>query len=82
MTTPMDMVNVHEAKTHLSRLLDRVSRGEEIMIARDGHPVAKLIAVRPRERKPGRLRGRIRIGKDFDAPLPKALAKAFGSAAK
>ncbi len=78
----MDMVNVHEAKTHLSRLLARVSRGEEIVIAKDGHPVAKLVAVSPRERKPGRLKGRIRIGRNFDAPLPKALAKAFGSSAK
>ena len=74
----MDMVNVHEAKTHLSRLLSRVARGEEIVIAKDGKPVAKLTAVSPRERKPGRLKGRIRIGKDFDAPLPKAIAKAFG----
>ena len=78
----MDIVNVHEAKTHLSRLLSRVSRGEEIVIARDGQPVAKLIAVSLRERKPGRLKGRIRIGKDFDAPLPKALARAFGTTAK
>ena len=75
---PMDMVNVHEAKTHLSRLLSRVSRGEEIVIAKDGQPVAKLSAVSARERKPGRLKGRIHIGKDFDAPLPKAIAKAFG----
>lgn len=78
----MDMVNVHEAKTHLSRLLARVSRGEEIVIAKDGQPVAKLIAVSARARKPGRLKGRIRIGKDFDAPLPKAAAKAFGVSAK
>jgi prevent-host-death family protein len=78
----MDMVNVHEAKTHLSRLLDRVARGEEIVIAKGGHPVAKLIAVSPRERRPGRLKGRIRIGKDFDAPLPKAIAKAFGTTTK
>ena len=82
MRWPMDMVNVHEAKTHLSRLLARVSRGEEIVIAKGGRPVAKLIAVSPRERKPGRLKGRIRIGKDFDAPLPKEIAKAFGSTAK
>jgi prevent-host-death family protein len=78
----MDMVNVHEAKTHLSRLLSRVSRGEEIVIAKDGKPVAKLTAVSPHERKPGRLKGRIRIGKDFDAPLPKAIANAFGMRTK
>jgi prevent-host-death family protein len=74
----MDMVNVHKAKTHLSRLLSRVARGEEIVIAKDGKPVAKLTAVSLPERKPGRLRGRIRIGKDFDAPLPQAIARAFG----
>ncbi len=78
----MDMVNVHEAKTHLSRLLERVSRGEEIVIAKDGQPVAKLIAVSPRERQPGRLKGKIRIGKNFDAPLPGGIAKAFGMPAK
>jgi prevent-host-death family protein len=78
----MDMVNVHEAKTHLSRLLERVARGEEIVIAKGGHPVAKLIAVTPRERQPGRLKGRIRIGKNFDAPLPKEIARAFGSRGK
>ena len=60
---------MHEAKTHLARLLERVSRGEDIVISKDGHPIAKLIAVLPRQRKPGRLKGRIRIGKDFDAPL-------------
>ena len=73
-------MNVHEAKTHLSRLLVRVLRGEEIVIARDGRPVAKLVAIATRERKPGRLNGRIHIGKDFDAPLPKAIARAFGVA--
>ncbi len=78
----MDMVNVHEAKTHLSRLLERVSRGEEIVIAKDGQPVAKLIAVSPRERQPGRLKGKIRIAKNFDAPLPRGIAKAFGVTAK
>ena len=78
----MDVVNVHEAKTHLSRLLERVARGEEIVIAKGGHPVAKLVAVAPQARRPGRLKGRIRIGKDFDAPLPKALRSAFGMTSK
>jgi prevent-host-death family protein len=78
----MDVVNIHEAKTHLSRLLSRVSRGEVILIAKDGQPVAKLIAVSPAARTPGRLKGRIRIGKNFDAPLPPAIAKAFGIRAK
>ncbi|HVO27754.1 MAG TPA: type II toxin-antitoxin system prevent-host-death family antitoxin [Candidatus Margulisiibacteriota bacterium] len=78
----MDMVNVHEAKTHLSRLLQRVSRGEEIVIAKDGQPIAKLIAVSPTQRQPGRLKGKIRMGKNFDAPLPRGIAKAFGMTAK
>jgi prevent-host-death family protein len=78
----MDIVNVHEAKTHLSRLLERVSGGEEIIIAKNGQPIAKLVAVSLQRRKPGRLKGRIRIGKDFDAPLPRELARAFGSRLK
>jgi prevent-host-death family protein len=49
-----DQVNVHEAKTHLSKLLDRVEHGEEIVIARNGKPVAQLVAPRPRA---GRRRG-------------------------
>ena len=78
----MDAVNVHEAKTHLSRLLERVARGEEIIIARNGQPVAKLVGVSRQPRKPGRLKGQIQIGKDFDAPLPAAMARAFGSRSK
>lgn len=78
----MDTVNVHEAKTHLSRLLERVARGEEILIAKNGHPVAKLVAIVSQERMPGRLKGKIRIAKNFDAPLPPRLARAFGTRAK
>lgn len=69
----MAMYNVHEAKTHLSRLLERVERGEEIVIARAGRPVAVLKAVG----KPGkRPRGRdsIVIHDDFDDPLPEFAA--------
>lgn len=73
----MDAVNVHEAKTHLSRLLDRVVQGEEVVIARAGKPVAKLVPLRPVERVPGRLRGRLRIAEDFDAALPEQLQGAF-----
>lgn len=68
----MDSVNVHAAKTHLSRLLDRVERGEEILIARNGMPVARLAPIEPATRAPGRLRGRIRLRQDFDDPLPTA----------
>ena len=65
--TFMKSVNVHQAKTHLSRLLERV---EEIVISRAGTPVAKLVAVAPSKRVLGADRGRVRIGQDFDAPLP------------
>ncbi|MGR9108433.1 MAG: type II toxin-antitoxin system Phd/YefM family antitoxin [Gammaproteobacteria bacterium] len=67
----MKQVNVHEAKTRLSRLLEQVESGEEIVIARNGKPVALLsryIPVSHVPRRPGRLKGRIRIAEDFDAP--------------
>jgi len=72
-------VNVYAAKTQLSRLLEQVERGEEVVITRHGKPVAKLvpIAVRRTPRKLGALRGKIRIAKDFDAPLPDDLLDAF-----
>jgi prevent-host-death family protein len=75
----MAEVNVYEAKTHLSRLLDRAEGGEEIVITRHGRPVARLGPLReqPRTRKLGRLRGRIRMSEDFDAPLPDELLEAF-----
>ncbi len=80
----MTRVNLHEAKTHLSRLVRAVQAGEEVVIARSGQPVARLVAVNPsnRPRKPGGLKGRIRISDDFDAPLPADLARAFGADAE
>ena len=75
----MGSVNIHEAKTHLSRLVERAAAGEEIIIARGGKPVAKLVAIDhdPTPRRPGSLRGRIRIAEDFDAPLPPHLLAGF-----
>jgi len=73
----MKVLNVHEAKTHLSRLLDRVAAGEEIVLGKNGKPVAKLVPIQPVTRKPGRLKGKIKIVADFDAPLPQSLAAAF-----
>ena len=72
-------VNVHEAKTHLSRLLERVEAGEEITLARAGRPVARLVPYRARlePRKPGIWKGQVVIGPDFDAPLPE-FDEAFG----
>jgi prevent-host-death family protein len=76
MTEP---VNVHEAKTHLSRLLERVAVGEEIILAKAGTPVAKLVPiVREVERRSrGSAAGRVRVREDFDAPLPDEVAEGF-----
>ncbi len=73
------MVNIHYAKTHLSRLLERVLLGEEITIAKAGKPVARLVPLtaRPHRRIPGSARGKIYIADDFDAPLPEEVLKAF-----
>ena len=75
----MVTVNIHEAKTTLSRLVERVEAGEEVVIARSGKPVAKLVpltrATTPRV--PGSMRGQITIADDFDAPLPADLEAAF-----
>lgn len=64
-----DQVNIHDAKTHLSRLIDRVEAGEEIVIARAGRPVARLVRFRTQTtpRVPGRWRDQIVIAPDFDA---------------
>jgi prevent-host-death family protein len=61
-------VNIHEAKTHLSRLIERVETGEEVVIARAGRPVARLVPFRARTapRVPGQWRGRIQLAPDFD----------------
>lgn len=75
----MRIINIHEAKTHLSRLVDEVSAGEELTIAKSGKPLARLVPIRPpkRVRKPGFLKGKMRIASDFDAPLPNQLLDAF-----
>ena len=73
----MGVFNVHDAKTHLSRLLERVAQGEEVIIAKSGRPVAKLVPVAAEPRRPGRLKGRIHLGPDFDEPLPEEVLAAF-----
>ncbi|GMU54370.1 type II toxin-antitoxin system Phd/YefM family antitoxin [bacterium CPR1] len=76
----METVNIHAAKTHLSRLLEEVSQGKTIIIARAGKPVARLVPYEePAPRRPGFLKGRIRIADDFDAPLPDDLLGLFES---
>jgi len=75
----MTTVNVHEAKTHLSRLLNRVATGEEITIAKAGRAVARLVPVTEamEPRTPGMDVGKIWIRDDFDAPLPEQVLRDF-----
>jgi prevent-host-death family protein len=71
--------NLYDAKTHLSDLVERAARGEEIVIAKAGKPLAKLVplAGRREPRKPGGWEGKVRIADDFDAPLPEDVLADF-----
>jgi prevent-host-death family protein len=74
----MAEVNIHEAKTHLSRLLQRVAAGEEIVISRAGTPVARLVPIRRAARRLlGVDRGLFDVPEDFDAPLSPEVLEAF-----
>ena len=75
----IESVNIHEAKTHLSKLVDKAAAGNEVVIARAGKPVARLVPLASgcRQRKLGALKGRIRVPDDFDAPLPAKVLAAF-----
>ena len=69
----MTKVNVHAAKTQLSRLIDAALRGEDVVISRDDEPVVRLVPIRPpaaERRRLGTAKGRVTIADDFDAPLP------------
>jgi prevent-host-death family protein len=75
----MRTVNIHAAKTHLSRLVDAAAAGEEIIIAKSGKPLARLcpLAQEPRKRVLGRLRGKLIVPDDFDAPLSDEVLELF-----
>lgn len=75
----METVNLYDAKTHLSQLVERAAAGEEIIIAKAGRPMARLVplARRTAPRILGTLRDQVRIGDDFDAPLPEDIQAAF-----
>ena len=75
----MTQVNIHDAKTHLSRLLERVSGGEEIIIAKAGVPIARVVPYVPEvtKRRRGSARGEVWVGDDFDDPLPEDIQAAF-----
>lgn len=73
----MSHVTVAEAKIQISALLDQVEQGEEVIIARAGRPFAKIVKFEAPVRQPGRMRGKIEIKDDFEAPLPAEIASAF-----
>ena len=78
----MKIVNVHAAKTHLSRLLDEAAAGEEIIIAKAGKPVARLVPFEKKnegvESTLGMWKGKVWMSDDFDAPLPPEVLRSFG----
>jgi prevent-host-death family protein len=73
------IVNIHEAKTHLSRLLKRVAAGEDVVIAKAGRPVARLVSIAPLagDRVLGSAKGKFIVPEDFDAPLPEEILAEF-----
>ncbi|MES3025238.1 MAG: type II toxin-antitoxin system Phd/YefM family antitoxin [Pseudomonadota bacterium] len=75
----MKTVNIHEAKTNFSKLVDAAAGGEEIVIAKAGKPTARLGPIEKRKVTPrfGALKGKIQLGDDFDAPLPEDVVAAF-----
>jgi len=77
--------NIHDAKTNLSRIIDRVEHGEEIIISRAGTPVAKVVPIAPRARRTrrGSLAGRLVLADDWDSPeVNDEIATAFGTAGR
>lgn len=73
-------LNLYDAKTQLSALVDAVAAGAEVIIAKAGKPMARLVPLRsPSRRKPGQGKGRIWMADDFDAPLPPEVLDRFGS---
>lgn len=72
------MTNIHQAKTHFSKLVERAAAGEEIIIGKAGKPVARLVPYReaPPQRKPGSMKGKIRLTRDFEE-LPDDVLAAF-----
>ncbi len=71
-------VNIHEAKTHLSRLVNEVCEGKELILAKAGKPLVKLVPLhKKKKRKPGFLKGKIKISPNFDLPLPSDWLETF-----
>ncbi|HLX86381.1 MAG TPA: type II toxin-antitoxin system prevent-host-death family antitoxin [Terriglobales bacterium] len=76
----METITIHKAKTELSRLIEKACRGEEIVIARGKTPVVRLVAIADKsgQRKPGVLRGKLKVGPEFFEPLPQEELDAWG----
>ena len=76
----METITIHKAKTELSRLIEKACRGEEIVIARGKTPVVRLVAIGDKkgQRKPGALRGKLKVGPEFFDPLPAEELDAWG----
>lgn len=68
----MEIINIHEAKTNLSRIVETVFQGSEVILAKAGKPMVKIVPLRAQKKeiKFGVLKGKIRVADDFDAPLP------------
>lgn len=75
----METVNIYEAKTRLSQLVDKAASGEDVVVSRNGKPLARLTMLeRPRQRiRFGLLKGKLKVPADFDAPLPDHVLAAF-----
>lgn len=75
----MKTLNLYEAKTHLSALVEEAAAGEEIIIAKNGKPMARLVSVENvrRRREPGGWEGQVQVSDDFDAPLPDDIIDLF-----
>ena len=73
------VVNIHQAKTHLSRIVDEAAAGREVIIAKAGRKVARLVPIeqQPRPKKLGGLKGRIKVPNDFNMPLDSSVIAAF-----
>jgi prevent-host-death family protein len=76
----MKTVNLHAAKTHLSRLVDEAAAGEDIIIAKAGKPIVRLVPIGSRADRAGfgTLKGKIRIADDFDVPFPDTVLQSLG----
>ena len=77
----MDAVNIYEAKTHLSKLVDAAAAGKDVVISRNGRPLVRITRLEPERRRVrfGVLKGKLRIPADFDAPLPPEVLAAFAA---